>query len=102
MHVDVSMYLETAGRARIPDSVPCAAAEERRISRVCGVFVTTPSRFLESHEERLVLGRPRVRVHRRRGEEVRERSGVARASGRIAPVEREADVPDLLAVDRQV
>src|SRR5262245_6226442 len=93
MQVEVSMYLETVGSRRMPVSVPGSEAEERRISSVAGTLG-----LLQPHEERLVLGRPGVRVHRRGRQQVRERALVLRVA-REAPMDGEADLPDLLAVD---
>src|SRR5512140_252966 len=95
MHVDVSTYLETAGSLRAPVREPHTEAEERRTSRAFTAMARLPSGLLDLHEERLELGGEGVRVTGRRRQEVGERPGVARVP-RVAPVNREADLPDLL------
>src|SRR5271169_2157650 len=101
MQVDVSMYLETVGRERRPVAFPderMPEAEDREISRFCTLIVVLLSGLLELDEERLVLGRPGVRVHRRGRQEVGERTGMP-GFALVAPVQREADLPDRLPVD---
>src|SRR6187549_716819 len=56
------------------------------------------SGLLQLDQERLVLRRPGVGVHGERGQHVGERPGVVLGAGE-APVDREPDLPDLLAVD---
>src|SRR6266498_4178066 len=96
MQVVVSMYFETVGTLRIPDRLPRTEAEERRISRFW-LMIVLPSRFLEFDQEGLELGRPRVRIHRGRRQQVGEWPGVGRVSG-VAPVDGEPDLPHLLSV----
>src|SRR5437763_1328372 len=100
MHVVVSMYFETVGIGRNVERLPRTEAEERRISRDCNtaIVVALLSGLLELQEEGLVLGSPRVRVHGRRSQGVRERAAVSLGAGE-APVNREADVPHRLAAD---
>src|SRR5512140_1155472 len=98
MQIDVSMYLATTGSVRFDVWLPHIWAEERRISAVWMLMAVLPSRLLELHEEALELRRPGVGVHRRSREEVRERADVAGAAVGVPPVERVADLPDLLSV----
>src|SRR5581483_812362 len=97
MHVLVSMYLETTSFVRIPVFDPHIVAEERWSSSACSLMFDS-SRFLELDEERLVLGRPGIRVADRRRQEVCEWAGVSFVSHET-PVKREADVPEILSVD---
>src|SRR5450759_1877636 len=101
MQVDVSMYLATVGTLLMPEGLPQTEAEERRISRLCTLMIVASSRLLELDEERLELGRPRVWIHRGGRQESRQRSGMPGGAGRVAPVEGEADLPQLLPVDLQ-
>src|SRR5438094_6438581 len=96
MQVVVSMYLETVAAVRMPDRLPRTEAEERRISRFW-LMIVLLSRFLDPDQERLELRRPGIRVHCRRSQQVGERTGVFRVP-RIAPVDRESDLPGLLPV----
>src|SRR5262249_34432968 len=98
MHVDVSMYFDTVASWRIPVPVPHIDAEERLISSVCEAISRLLLCFLEVDLEGLVLRRPGVRVAHRRRQEIRQRPGVIRIAG-VAPVDREADLPDAFAVD---
>src|SRR4029453_7507985 len=99
MQVVVSMYFATTGSRRIPVFSPQSEAEERRISRVW-VGIAASLHFLELHQEGLVLGRPGVRVHGRGRQHVGEGSRVAGVAGE-APMDRETDLPEVLAVDLQ-
>src|SRR5450759_156381 len=99
MHVDVSMYLATVGTLLMPEGLPQTEAEERRISRLCTLMIVASSRLLEFDEERLELGRPRVRIHGGGRQEIRQRTGMPGVASRVAPVKREADLPELLSVD---
>src|SRR5439155_22794886 len=99
MHVVVSMYLETTGFSRKPVLVPHMAAEERLISSACTVMIAS-SRLFQVYQERFVLRRPGVRIADGRRQEIRQRSCVALLR-RVAPVNGESDVPDVLAVDLQ-
>src|SRR5262245_22171784 len=96
MHVVVSMYLETVAWVLIPERPPQTEAEERRMSRLMSLLL---SRFLEFDEEGLELGRPGIRVHRRGRQEIGERAGVA-VRRFVAPVQGEADLPELFPVHR--
>src|ERR1700738_2955077 len=98
MQVVVSMYFETVGVLRKPERLPQTDEEERRISRLCVAMTDLPSDFLELDEEGLELRRPGVRVHGRRSQVIRERARVSGVSRGVPPVEREANLPDLLAV----
>src|SRR6186713_2164040 len=95
MQIDVSMYFATVGTLRVPEIPPMSAAEERRISRSWTLTLT--SHFLDLDEEGLVLGSPDVRLEHRGRQEVRERSD---ANTGESPVDREADLPHVLAVDQ--
>src|SRR6266849_1048542 len=97
MQVGVSMYFATVGVFRSRVFVPHIDAEARLISSACSLIVASSS-LIELNEERLVLRRPSVRVTHGWSEEIRERSFVT-FRGRITPVNREADVPQRLAVD---
>src|SRR6202022_1653796 len=97
MQVVVSMYLATAGFSRRPVLLPHMAAEERLISSGCTVMIAS-SRLVQIHQERFVLRRPGIRITCRWGQEVRQRPVMALRGG-IAPVNREADVPQLLPID---
>src|SRR5579872_4635800 len=97
MHVLVSMYFETTSFVRIPVLDPHIAAEERWSSSACSLIFDS-SRLIQLDEERLVLRRPGIRVADRRRQEVGERTGVTLV-GHETPVKREADVPEVLAVD---
>src|ERR1043166_7131654 len=97
MQVVVSMYFETSGALRMPVAEPKSEAEECWISSGCIVMAPSPP-LLDVHEESLVFRRPGVRIARRRREEVGQRP-LMPLRGRVAPVNREADVPQLLAVD---
>src|SRR5581483_12433341 len=99
MHVVVSMYLETVTPLRNPVFDPHIVAEERRISSACSLIAAS-SRFLELDEERLVFRRPGVRVTGGRGKEIGQRPGMS-LRGHEAPMERDADVPQVLAVNLQ-
>src|SRR6266550_4444582 len=91
------MYLETVSALRRPVLLPHIEAEERLISSACSLMVAS-SRLFQIHEERFVLRRPRVRIARGGGEEIRQRSFMS-LRRRVAPVNREADMPDTFAVD---
>src|SRR5438093_7754958 len=97
MQVVVSMNFETTGSWRIPVAPPERDAEERRISRLWAAMAVL-LRLLELDEEGLVLRRPGVRVTGGRRQQVGQRPGVA-GLARKAPVDGEADLPQLLAVD---
>src|SRR5712692_2472258 len=97
MQVVVSMYFETVSFVRRPVLVPHIAAEERVISSACSLIVSS-SRFLELDKECFVFRRPGVGVARRWRQEIRQRSFMTFRGG-VTPVNREADVPELLAVD---
>src|SRR5512140_2286224 len=96
MQVVVSMYFATVGAVRMPVWVPHMEAEERLISSVCAMIAS--SRLVQLHQEGLVLRRPGVRVAHRSGQEIRQRAGMP-LGGRIAPMQREADLPQLLPID---
>src|SRR5579872_917454 len=100
MQVVVSMYLATVAVVRIPVLVPHMDAEARLISSACSLMAAS-SCLLEFHEESFVLRGPGVRIHRRRREEIRERTGVALV-GLVAPMQREPDLPHRLTVDLQL
>src|SRR5690348_6154385 len=97
MQVVVSMYFATVSFVRSPVFVRHIDAEVRLISSACSLIVAS-LRFLELDEECLVLRRPGVRIARRGRQEIRERPFVAFRGG-VAPVNREADMLELLAVD---
>src|SRR5216117_3871123 len=97
MHVVVSMYFDTVAACRRPVFVPSIEAEERVISSACTLIVVS-SRFLQLHEERFVLRRPRVGVADRWRQEIRQRTLMALLCG-IAPVNGESDVPHFFAID---
>src|ERR1039457_5293619 len=99
MQVDVSMYLATVGTLLMPEGLPQTEAEERRISRLCTLMVVAPSRRLRFEAQRLEPRRRRVRIHGGGRQEIRERTGMPRVAGRIAPVKREADLAKLVPVD---
>src|SRR5690242_397370 len=97
MQVVVSMYFETSGALRMPVAEPKREAEACWISSGWMVMAAS-SCLLDVHEERFVFRRPGVRIARRWRQEVRQRTFMPLRRG-VAPVNREADVPDLLAVD---
>src|ERR1700680_2672670 len=99
MHVVVSMYLATTVFWRTPVLVPHMEAEERLISSACTVMIAS-SRLFQIHEKRLVLRCPGIRIADRRRKEIRQRTLVPLCR-RIAPVDRESDVPDVFFVDLQ-
>src|SRR5262249_5689914 len=100
MHVDVSMYFETTFAVRMPLKLPRTEAEERRISRFCVLISLLLSCLLELDEEGLELGRPRIGVHGRRSQQVRERARMVLLAGE-SPVDWEANLPRFLSVDLQ-
>src|SRR6185436_15736017 len=71
MQVVVSMYFATLGDLRRLVDSPRSEAEERRISPE---FTPRASHLLDLDQERLVLGRPHVRLEHRGRERVRQRS----------------------------
>src|SRR5271154_3301401 len=99
MQGGVSVYFGAVGALRSPERLPQTEAEERRMSKPWAIAPSSGS--LELDEKRLELRRPRVGVHRRRCQEVRQRTSVARVARGVAPVQGKADLPHLLAVDFQ-
>src|SRR5438132_977385 len=97
MHFVVSMYVETVYFVRSPVLVAHIDAEERLISSACSLIAVS-SRFLELDEECFVLRRPDVRVAGRWRQEIRQRTFMAFCGG-VAPMNREADVPEPFAID---
>src|SRR5262249_14948864 len=97
MQVVVSMYFETVGMLRRPERLPRTEAEERRISRFCTLMAAS-SNLLDFDLERLVLGRPDVWFEHRGSQEVGEWPD---AHPREAPVDGEADLPDVFSVHVQ-
>src|SRR5436309_15274994 len=97
MQVVVSMYFETSGALRMPVEAPKREAEACWISSGWIVMAASSS-LLDVHEERFVFGRPGVRIACRWRQEVGQRP-LMPLRRRVAPVNREADVPQLLAVD---
>src|SRR5256885_364529 len=81
-------------------AAPCRRGGTRRTagSATRASSRDTSFRLLDLDEEGLVLGRPGVRVHHGGSELVGERPGMSRGAHK-APVERDPDVPDLLAAD---
>src|ERR1700694_2983403 len=99
MQVEVSMYLETVTSLRSDVPPPRSEAEERRTSRP--EMEPMSAHPFQLHEERLELGRPGVRVERRRREEVGERAQMFWLA-LVSPVNGEADVPERVPVDLQL
>src|SRR5436853_5555291 len=81
----------------MPVADPNIEAEALTISSGCMLIVASSSLF-QLHEERLVLRRPRVRIARRWGKEIRERAFVSLLR-RIPPMNRESDLGDVFPVD---
>src|SRR4051794_19795626 len=97
MHVDVSMYFDITACWRMPVADPHIVAEERLMSSACTAIVVS-LRLFQVDEERLVLGRPRVRVADRIRHEVRQWT-LMTLRGRVSPMNRKSDMPHRLAID---
>src|SRR5262249_11924685 len=79
--------------------LPLEALQTIDESRDCEKAWSFSSDFLEPNQERLVLRRPGVGVHRGWGEQVSQGTGMPGIT-RVAPVNWKTDVPHLLSIDR--